>query len=495
MKKSVKYLTLDIDTKGRIMFIDKKDIKSIRYGLATNSSSTHSIIHNAQLARAKTIDDRVWDSEFGWDFFTAGTKEAKSNYMLQQLKYNIPRVSLEAMKFIGEKKGFSDKIEDIVDGYIDHQSVISFPTYKGSDTIHMKFFEDYYNYIVDGDFVILGGNDNDEDSHPLSSEGDGTESYFWELTSQDKAYYNGNYWVIIGPKRKLRLQLGGESLPLQPEKPELVDLKITDYCDMGCPYCYQGSTEEGKHADRKYIRDLFSEWDDHIYEIAIGGGEPTSHPDFADIVSMLNRSGYIVNFTTKSITWMNNKGTIDAVKESVSGIAYSPSNIPDARKFIEAHDEFVGDSCELYLHIIPELMGEERFAEFVSFVDEENKDRWRNRIHLTLLGYKTTGRGSSFDVGHMDKLIEIAMSPKRTPVGIDTKIASDYEDDLREKNVSKKLYTTTEGEFSMYVDAVEKKASKSSYETENAISTIKSTNRFGDTLYEMRDIFKNIVRS
>lgn len=31
--------------------------------------------------------------------------------------------------------------------------------------------------------------------------------------------------------------------------PESFDLKITDYCDGGCPWCHENSTVNGKHGD------------------------------------------------------------------------------------------------------------------------------------------------------------------------------------------------------------------------------------------------------
>lgn len=44
---------------------------------------------------------------------------------------------------------------------------------------------------------------------------------------------------------KLRFAIGSYT---KATRPELVDIKITDWCDVGCTFCYQDSTLLGRHA-------------------------------------------------------------------------------------------------------------------------------------------------------------------------------------------------------------------------------------------------------
>lgn len=44
---------------------------------------------------------------------------------------------------------------------------------------------------------------------------------------------------------KLRFAIGKYE---KASKPELVDIKISDYCSYGCSWCYQGSTTLGQHS-------------------------------------------------------------------------------------------------------------------------------------------------------------------------------------------------------------------------------------------------------
>ena len=62
-----------------------------------------------------------------------------------------------------------------------------------------------------------------------------------------------------------------------PEKPESMDIKITNKCDMGCAFCHENSTPDGLHGDimnLKFIETLLP-----YTELAIGGGNPLTHPD------------------------------------------------------------------------------------------------------------------------------------------------------------------------------------------------------------------------
>lgn len=89
------------------------------------------------------------------------------------------------------------------------------------------------------------------------------------------AYRNGNYrTLIMDDGTKIRKTKDDEFLPAFAEN---MDIKITNKCNMNCPMCHEGSTENGRHGDimnEKFIDTL------HPYqEIAIGGGDITTHPD------------------------------------------------------------------------------------------------------------------------------------------------------------------------------------------------------------------------
>ena len=62
-------------------------------------------------------------------------------------------------------------------------------------------------------------------------------------------------------------------------------LQITTKCNMNCAHCCYSCSMRGKHMDNHLIQQAidFAESIDN-YSIAIGGGEPTLHPQFFDIL-------------------------------------------------------------------------------------------------------------------------------------------------------------------------------------------------------------------
>lgn len=80
--------------------------------------------------------------------------------------------------------------------------------------------------------------------------------------------------------------------------PETIDVKITDWCNFGCDYCYMDSTTSGKHAPKQLLRTIFEGLKDAPYQVAFGGGEPTAHPDFPWFLEYTRHMGTVPNYTT-----------------------------------------------------------------------------------------------------------------------------------------------------------------------------------------------------
>lgn len=83
-----------------------------------------------------------------------------------------------------------------------------------------------------------------------------------------------------------------------------VDLKVTDYCDYGCNFCYQNSKITGKHADLNYVKrilDFLNEND--VMEIVVGGGEPTKYPYIFDVFLETVKRRLFFSLTTKNLNF------------------------------------------------------------------------------------------------------------------------------------------------------------------------------------------------
>lgn len=101
--------------------------------------------------------------------------------------------------------------------------------------------------------------------------------------------------------------------------PELVDISITDKCSMGCKYCYQDSKPRSKHAPKELVETMIKGFDHVPYQIAIGGGEPTQHPDFPYILRKARELGTVPNYTTAGFRMTDE--IVAATNEVCGGVA------------------------------------------------------------------------------------------------------------------------------------------------------------------------------
>lgn len=314
-------------------------ILNVRYGFATNSSSIHSIV-----LLSKPAYDNYDNQDFGWDFFTLSSEKAKRIYLAQCLKNQFIRnnnlESEDALILAANWSGLSiDELDK--EGHVDHQSIIHFPLEKSwfnKPKISKKFFNDLLNYIIQPNISILGGNDNSFNKHPLLNNNskiinkykyNGEYEHILEALSEESniRYDNtGKFWTIFDKRtgKKVRMTFDGTKGE-KSEAPELVDMKITDYCNKNCSFCYQDSTTKGKHADLDIIHSMINSLHYlNVFEIALGGGEPTSHPEFINILKYIDSYGIIANFTSKNIDWIVKN--YDDIKKYVGGIGISVSD-------------------------------------------------------------------------------------------------------------------------------------------------------------------------
>lgn len=104
-------------------------------------------------------------------------------------------------------------------------------------------------------------------------------------------YKNGNYVVtLLSDGTKIRETNDNEFIPSFAEN---CDVKITDKCDGGCPFCYEGCTPNGRHGDilnYKFLDTL------HSYtELAINGNN-LSHPDLVPFMHKMRDKKIILSY-------------------------------------------------------------------------------------------------------------------------------------------------------------------------------------------------------
>ena len=446
-------------------------ISNVRLGLATNSSSTHSILI------APTMDsfrERKYD-EFGWEDFLLTSKEGKMRYMMATLNSNLCGLVPEdyahhvASGLMGQDIG--------KDAYVDHQSLIDLPVGYNSwdrNKVNEEFFRELTDYIVNSDVAIAGGNDN-EDKMDYGGERDGVASCLQkDHRGKLVARKEGEHSVLInrGNGTKVRLSFKSKEPYVKSSRPELCDLKVTSYCPFSCPACYMDSTISGTHSlVWKECLQVLSRME--VFEVAIGGGEATMHPEFDKILSEAKLLGIVPNFTTKTLRWTKDSVIEKSVLENAGGFAVSVQSsydpiIDEVCKWRDRNNHWGEVSIQAVLGVLDT-------KDILQLIDNcYDKDLRR----ITLLGFKYVGRGKGKEPKPVDILPVLYKARGRwVNLGLDTLAVQQYKDILDAEKISEALRTTAEGRFSMYIDAVDMCISPSSYSDVKVPFTANNYNR------------------
>lgn len=164
-------------------------IHNIRCGLATNSSSSHSMIKTE-----KDLPETPGEGEYGWNDFTLTSETEKRRYVAAQImsQSHLHRWTNEekelskidkVAKFAKEICQLEDDASKIKEYYVDHSSVIELEKAPGEIGINPRAIKHLLTQLLEKDIVILGGNDN-SDGHPLQQEG---KSFYPEKFQETKA--------------------------------------------------------------------------------------------------------------------------------------------------------------------------------------------------------------------------------------------------------------------------------------------------------------------
>lgn len=171
--------------------------------------------------------------------------------------------------------------------------------------------------------------------------------------------------------------------------PELIDVSITDKCGFGCTYCYQDSTPDKKHAPRDLIPTLLKGFKHAPYQIAIGGGEPTGHPDFPEILRETRLLGTVPNYTTAGHIFRSD--VIDATNEVCGGVALTYHAFKGLDWFEQTYRRWrQALKCQLNIHLIADKDAAKNLDDLVGL-----QQKLRENFNLVLLAYyPDVGRAS-----------------------------------------------------------------------------------------------------
>lgn len=272
-------------------------------------------------------------------------------------------------------------------------------------------------------------------------------------------YKNGNYSVkILSDGTKIRETNDDEFIPSFAEN---CDVKITDKCDGGCPFCYEGCTPNGRHGNilnYKFLDTL------HPYtELAINGND-LSHPDLAPFMLKMKEKKIILNMTVNQIHFERHFGIIkEWVKDGlIYGLGVSLN---------EPTDEFINMIKQIPNAVIHVINGVVSMHDLVRLAG--------HNIKILILGYKNLRRGESY-YGQNDELInalqkeldeclfpEIIDNNWFEVVSFDNlAIKQLHVQEHLPEEVWEEFYMGDDGKYTFYIDMVDGTFGKNSLATE-----------------------------
>lgn len=273
-------------------------------------------------------------------------------------------------------------------------------------------------------------------------------------------YINGNYTVsIYDDGTKIR---ENDLDNLTPAFAENCDVKITDKCNGGCQYCYEGCTREGKHADLLSYKTLIDSL--HPYtELALNGND-MSHPQLVPFLKMLKDKQVIPNITVNQKHFIEYYSYIKALVANtlIYGIGISLTNSDDNnlyKKLITFPNAVIHTIAG-----ITTMKDYERLAE--------------HNCKILILGYKKKGRGNKYYDEHVAEINDRINSlkanlskylDKANLISFDN-LAIEQLDIRNTLNMSdedwSKFYMGDDGKYTFYIDLVNGTFAKNSISTE-----------------------------
>ena len=142
---------------------------------------------------------------------------------------------------------------------------------------------------------------------------------------QNLAYRNGNYLVAVMGNKRLKSCFRINEV-FRPDFPDSIDLKISNRCSVGCPFCHEESTSNGKIADLSEIIKHLESLPNEPIEVAIGGGNLVEDEDSFELlkglVDWLVKKRLFANLTLNEKS-INNKVVSQLATLNLEGLGIS----------------------------------------------------------------------------------------------------------------------------------------------------------------------------
>lgn len=274
-------------------------------------------------------------------------------------------------------------------------------------------------------------------------------------------YKNGNYKVmLLEDGTKIRFNNLDN---LTPAFAESMDVKLTDKCSVGCIFCYENSSPNGKHSDimnQAWIQSV------HPYtELAINGND-MDHPQLEEFLKFMKEKKVIVSMTLNLKQFLKNIDKVDHYvnEKLIYGLGISIPGCFDGNADTDKIFDTIAKYDNAVLHLINGIISPEFITQY--------QDKL-SKCKILILGYKNVGRGIAYRQNADEyvtrniewlkqNFIDMQKSGKFKLVSFDNLAIEQLELEKQIKEHPElglnweNLYMGDDGDYSFYIDAVNK---------------------------------------
>lgn len=292
-------------------------------------------------------------------------------------------------------------------------------------------------------------------------------------------YINGNYKVLLNLNNGTKIRYNKENT-LIPNRPESIDVKITNQCEHMCLFCHESSIPSGKQASYESLEKFAKSLPPYI-EISVGGGNlmlDFKHTQF--FLEKLKEANAIPSITIKQEDFIKYSDIIEEwyLNNLIYGVGVSLSNPRDVELY-----KAMSYIPTAVIHVIAGIFDETDCA-ILS----------KRGYKLLILGFKNFRRGRSYYNGFkqkIDKNIQWLHDNINDVINNFSVVAFDnlaikqlYIKELLTEEQWNSFYMGDDGIYTFYVDLVEKTYARNS----TAIA------RFGIKDFNIKQMFLDISK-
>lgn len=205
-----------------------------------------------------------------------------------------------------------------------------------------------------------------------------------------RSFPDKNYRAVYFNGKTIRFTIDDDKPIEDLDWPEFYDIKLTNNCIGHCPWCYQESIDGEKDYEAVHTLNTFfgnMTENQKPFQIAYGGGEPTGHYQFSEVMKLTRDHGIAPNYTSNGMFVHSDKceEVIETTEKHCEGVALSCH--PHLRHYWE-------DAANLYVE-------RDVFLNFHNIIGDKKSvddffniyDQWHDRIkYFVLLPLIAQGR-------------------------------------------------------------------------------------------------------